>query len=67
MLDIWMSSIARAGGIETAPGDFAVGRSAPVTAAPPEPQAEPRPDGRLVKVARWVEARLASPNGHCEA
>ena len=67
MLGIWMSSIARAGGIETPPSDFAVGRSARVTAVPPEPQAEPHKDGRLVKVARWVETRLASPDGHCEA
>ena len=67
MLDIWMSSIARAGGIETPPSDFAMGRSARVTAVPPEPQAEPRPDGRLVKIARWLEARLASPDSHCEA
>ena len=67
MLDIWMSSIARAGGIEVPPGRFIVEPSARRQATPLESQPEPHRDGRLVKFARWVEARLAPPAGHCEA
>jgi len=62
MLDIWMQSIARAGGIEV-PGNCHIVEPP----ARPVSQPEPRTGGFLVKFARWLQTRLAPVAGHCEA
>ncbi len=63
MLDIWMRSIARAGGIEVPPNRYIV-----EPATKPEPQSEPQPraEGRTVKLMHWLKARLAPPASRCE-
>ncbi len=60
MLDIWMKSIAHAGGIEVPENRHIV-----KPAARPVAQPTPRTDGRLVKFARWVEARFAPGVEEC--
>ena len=62
MLDIWMQSIARAGGIEV-PNNCHIVEPSPRTVAQPEP----RTDGRLVKLVRWLKARLTPSVGDCPA
>ena len=63
MLDIWMRSIARAGGIEVPPNRYII-----EPAASPVPQPEPQPlaEVRVVILTRWLKSRLAAPARRCE-
>lgn len=63
MLNIWMNSIARAGGIEVPPNRYFVAPAAPPEAAP-EPQSQA--GGRLQILAHWLQSRLAAPARRCE-
>jgi len=63
MLDIWMRSIARAGGVEIPPNRHIV---VPKAQPLPLPEPQPRVDGPLVKAARWLQARLVPPVRLCE-
>ena len=67
MLDIWMNSIARAGGIEVPQERFTVQRVQPLEVALTEAPERSHIDGRLVKLARWLEVHLAPRTPHCEA
>ncbi len=70
MLDIWMNSIARAGGIEVPQEHFTVQRTRrlePIEATLTNVPDRLHTDGRLVKIARWLEVHLAPRTPHCEA
>ncbi len=59
MLDIWMQSIARAGGIEVPENRHIIEPQLPPVAQP-----EPRKDGFVVKFMHWLRARLAPADRH---
>jgi len=63
MLDIWMRSIARAGGIEVPPDRYIV-----EPRAEPLPQSEPqlRTEWHFVNLMHWLKARFAPPASRCE-
>ena len=67
MLDIWMNSIARAGGIEVPLERFTEQHTGPLEATLTHEPERSHIDGRLVKFARWLEIHLAPTAPHCEA
>lgn len=67
MLDIWVNSFARAGGIEVPQDRFTVQRTRPLEVTLTNVPDQLHTDGRLVKLARWLEVHLTPRAPHCEA